>query len=323
MIIIGAGMAGLLAGNMLRVQHNPGIMEAASALPNNHSAVLRFRSSVVSDVIGIEFRKVRVMRAVQPWQNAIADAIAYSVKCNGVADMRSIMAADGSVVDRFIAPPDLIQRMAAGLPEDSITFNFKVESFLIKGWRRHKQPIISTIPMPAAMDLLGWEGDRPEFRFRHGANIVATLSGVSFFASLYVPNPSFIGSRISITGNEMIIECPGEDAEELAAKEAAGGFVESLLVEACQMMGLPPRVVEHFAIKPQRYAKILPIDEQTRKAFIMWASDRFGFYSLGRFATWRPGLLLDDVVHDVRVIQRIISGDSSARYSSRKGGNRQ
>ncbi len=51
--------------------------------------------------------------------------------------------------------------------------------------------------------------------------------------------------------------------------------------------------------------KILPIDEDVRKRFIMWASDKHQVYSLGRFATWRPGLLLDDVVNDVRVIQRI------------------
>jgi hypothetical protein len=61
--------------------------------------------------------------------------------------------------------------------------------------------------------------------------------------------------------------------------------------------------------------KILPIDEDIRRRFIMWASDNFGIYSLGRFATWRPGLQLDDLVNDVRVIQRISSTNS---YDYRK-----
>ena len=48
--IIGAGMAGLLAANMLR-HRDPVILEAQKSLPNNHHALLRFRSSVVGDVL--------------------------------------------------------------------------------------------------------------------------------------------------------------------------------------------------------------------------------------------------------------------------------
>ena len=58
-------------------------------------------------------------------------------------------------------------------------------------------------------------------------------------------------------------------------------------------------------MKRQLYAKILPIPEETRKRFILWATERHNIYSLGRFATWRPGLLMDDLVNDIRVIQRV------------------
>ncbi|NDG64822.1 MAG: hypothetical protein EBY29_15370, partial [Planctomycetes bacterium] len=60
----------------------------------------------------------------------------------------------------------------------------------------------------------------------------------------------------------------------------------------------------------QPYSKILPIDEGERRKFIVWATDQHGIYSLGRFATWRPGLLMDDVVNDVRVIRKIIKNGS-------------
>ena len=69
-------------------------------------------------------------------------------------------------------------------------------------------------------------------------------------------------------------------------------------------------------LKEQKYAKILPIDNRERKRFIAWATDTHNIYSLGRFATWRPGLLLDDLVHDVRVIQRIVE---HGPYDHRKG----
>ena len=60
MIIIGAGQAGLLAARSLAL-HNPTIIEQQDELPNNHSALLRFRSSIVGDSVGIPFQKVRVL----------------------------------------------------------------------------------------------------------------------------------------------------------------------------------------------------------------------------------------------------------------------
>jgi 2-polyprenyl-6-methoxyphenol hydroxylase-like FAD-dependent oxidoreductase len=49
-VVVGAGMAGLLAGSMLR-KDCPLILEARERLPHNHSAVLRFRSSIVGDTV--------------------------------------------------------------------------------------------------------------------------------------------------------------------------------------------------------------------------------------------------------------------------------
>ena len=46
MIIFGAGLAGLLSANMMR-SHKPTVYEFQSELPNNHGALLRFRSDKV------------------------------------------------------------------------------------------------------------------------------------------------------------------------------------------------------------------------------------------------------------------------------------
>jgi hypothetical protein len=40
---------------------------------------------------------------------------------------------------------------------------------------------------------------------------------------------------------------------------------------------------------------------------MFWASHNFNVYSLGRFATWRAGLLLDDLVNDIIQIENWIS----------------
>lgn len=301
--VIGAGMAGLLAAAMLRKECSA-VYEAAPELPNNHSAVLRFRSSVVADTLNIPFKAVKAIKAVEQWRNPIADAMAYSRKTNGTSTLRSVLTANGDPQTRYIAPPDLISRMAA-MVEAPISFANRVDGALRPG----RGPWISTMPMPSLMKLLGWE-PKSEFHWRSGNNVLVDLEEVDAYCSLYIPDPTFPAARISITGDQMIAEC-------------YGGWEPSDLyrfaVQCAEKVGLHPSQFVDIDVKKQTYAKILPIDEQERRAFIMWASQEFGIYSLGRFATWRPGLLMDDVVNDVRVIQRLINNRGESYPHQLKG----
>jgi hypothetical protein len=169
--------------------------------------------------------------------------------------------------------------------------------------------IISTMPMPALMSELQYpHANSVGFRSIAGRNIVAKVRDMDAYASLYVPDPQFPGARISLCGDEMIIECYGADACHMAD--------DDLVEHACYHAGIFYNDVTSYQAFEQRYAKILPIDDNERKRFILWATEECNIYSLGRFATWRPGLLLDDVVNDVRVIHRLATGHSS--YSHRK-----
>ena len=311
--VFGAGLSGLIAGAMLR-DECLGVHELGSKLPNNHSAVLRFRSRVVADVLNLPFKEVEVMKAIAPWRNPVADALSYSMKTNGGLSLRSIASAEGRMETRWIAPPDLIARL--GRIVGPITFNSNISD-----WVEHKDKdlfgysrgrtfgLISTIPMPALMKILNWPEEHPDFNYAPGQSIRFRIENCDAYCSLYVPDPKFAFSRISITGDELIAECHGPSLEE--------GQVEETSRDAMAIMG-----VNHSAIasapevRNQRYSKIKPIDEDTRRRFITWASDVHGIYSLGRFATWRPRLLLDDVVNDVRVIGRMIASGTS--YEQRK-----
>ena len=305
-VIIGAGLSGLIAASMLRGQIS-GILERQSSIPNNHAALLRFRSSVVGDATGIPFRKVQVMKAVMEPENPVKDAIDYSIKVTGSPAIRSINSAQGRVEQRWIAPSDFIQRLAE---QSAGAIAFDVE-FSPEEFRGQGCPVISTIPMPTLMKLLDYP-HAAEFKSREGWVITCDLRWVDFCATLYYPRRTTMQYRASVTGNKLIIEGIGTTSmAELNAR--------SIVNEAASDFGMYD-AFDSFSIKikQQPYAKILPIDDDVRKRFIMWASDKFNIYSLGRFATWRPGLLLDDVVNDVRVIQRMINGSSSSPYNARK-----
>jgi hypothetical protein len=296
MIIVGAGMAGLLAANMLH-RHNPQVMELQSKLPNNHSAVLRFRSPVVGDVLGIPFKKVSMIKASVPWNNPVSDALAYSFKCTGQYLTDRSIIAGLKTEERYIAPEDLISRMSSGLKIKYDTGFTKANDL--------EPPIISTLPMPILMHILEWK-EFPDFQYIGGINVRAIIDNCDAYCSLLVPDPNNPASRISLTGNELIIELP-----------RCGNYimdhVDLVIKDALELLGLSSNSVNGITIHKQSYHKIAPIADKERKTFISWATEKHGIYSLGRYATWRPNLLLDDLVNDVRLIEGWIGNAYDAK----------
>ena len=284
MIIIGAGMAGLLAANMLR-RYKPLVVEKAAAIPNNHSAVLRFRSSIVGDTLGIPFKKINMIKTAVPWRNPVADALMYSYKNTGTRRSdRSIISGLTAEI-RYIAPSDLIAQMAKDV---TITYNieFKFDA-------RVNKPIISTIPMPFLMKALGYDpGPDINFTWAAGETLRATIKDCDAYVSLLVSDPDYKFSRLSITGNELFVE----------THNASVGAI--VLSQAADLLGIPMSEFFDVKIKSQKFSKINPIDDNARKRFMHWATVTHNIYSLGRYATWRPSLLLDDLVNDLRLIER-------------------
>jgi hypothetical protein len=286
--IIGAGMAGLLAANMLR-RHDIVIIEKQQSLPNNHHAVLRFRTPDIGHILGIPFKKVNMIKTYVPFQNIAADSISYSRKVTGkyLSD-RSIVA--GTIIDeRYIAPPNLIQQMAK-----NINIHYDQTTFM------NFAPIISTVPMPILMDILKYDvSHNIGFDYKPGVVFSGRILDCDAYISVLFPNPDVPYSRATITGDQLIVEFPNiteiPDPIDLVHVYPSLGLYDSVILDA--------------QMKKQNYFKITEIDEAERKKFMRWATVNHNVYSLGRYATWKPKLLLDDLPKDLRKIESwIIAG---------------
>lgn len=305
-IIIGAGMAGLIAGNILR-RHHTQIVERQPELPNNHHAVLRFRTTRVSDACHIPFREVRVHKMIMGDYNPIQAAMLYSHKVTGRYELRSII--DTAPVDRYISPVDFITQASSSL---NIACGVDAVDYfnpLTKRDALDAIPLISTMPMTALMDALEYPGERPDFKFEKGWTARATITDCDVHATAYCPEPSFPLYRASITGDQLIMEFVGDFDDSHAD---AGWQADRAQKRIEQCFGLDPAMlVSPVALKPARYAKLGRLSAKDRKLadeFMYWASTHFNVYSLGRFAKWQSDLMLDDVVSDVLKIERWITG---------------
>jgi len=300
-IIFGAGLSGLIAARMLQ-DLKPMILERQSSLPNNHAAVLRFRDETVSLATNIPFHKVTVLKQVCKSEGPIVDSIKYSRKVTRGYSSRSIRNLDP--VERYIAPPDIVSRLAVGAnicySEDFLTWSHNLA--------RDHGPIISTLPMPMVMDIFKWK-DKPEFSYSAGWTITADIHpGVpcDLHCTIYYPT-LFPFYRASITGRKLMVEGVGDAVVNTPGYQANC---------AAETFGIETDLLVNVEFKKASYQKISDLsldDKEKAKRFVMWLSDKHQIYSLGRFATWRPKLLLDDIPNDVRVIRRLIEGQTNYR----------
>lgn len=283
--IIGAGLAGLLAAH---AWPSARILEASPAPAATHRALLRFRSDSVSRLTGIEFRKVRVNKAIfmdgAYTSPSIRAANLYSRKVLGedrlVGD-RSIW--DISPAERFIAPDTLYEQLL-----DSV--GRRVEWGVSSDFARIESPTVNTAPLPVVLKSLGIAA--PEF---HRSEIKVKrwrIPKCDLFQTIYFPELETSVYRASVTRDMLIVELIDSNFSE---------YDYDMIEEA---FGVSLTYAEELPEVSQKYGKILPIDDGERKALLFRLTHDHSIYSLGRFATWR-NILLDDVVDDIAAIKRL------------------
>jgi hypothetical protein len=119
--------------------------------------------------------------------------------------------------------------------------------------------------------------------------------------TVYFPDRSTALYRASITGGLLI----AESVVKISAgtrRAPSAGFLQ-------EVFGVPLPV--SIGTSEQRYGKIAPVDDAVRRALLARITQEYGIYTLGRFATWR-NLLLDDLVKDIDIINRLQRSDQYA-----------
>lgn len=298
-MIIGAGLAGMLAGYAF--PHEP-IFEAKDRAYIGHQALLRFGSPAISDLTGIEFRQVNVHKGI--WldgsfhEPTIRLCNMYAMKVVGELIDRSIW--NIAPVVRWVPPTNFHERLVDGLG-GRVHWDAAVNIEIFNDCRNRAGPVISTIPLPIlASELLGYKGDFAS------AKIVATTAHIphaDIFQTVYFPSPSHGLYRASITGAQLICEWTGDDMADL-------GDVDQACTELGQAFGWDElydyamNSLESFHV--QTFGKLSPLHKEVRQSLLVRLTSRFGIYSLGRFATWR-NIMLDDVVKDIVVIKKLMA----------------
>lgn len=301
MMILGAGMSGMLAGQYFR-SLQPIIWEKKPSLPNNHKALLRFRSDSVSTLTGIPFQKVKVYKGYNYKGNSsgYSDIFlnnSYSFKVTGKYSPRSVI--DLSSCERYIAPENFINLLSQGL---NIIYDHGASTVIEFDDER---PIISTIPVTALADILSYDLGCTLHSIPIWTITALIKNPCDVYQTVYYPNKKLNMYRLSITGNKVIAEFisdPGNDIYENVK------FLNHFL-ELDFGIDADLTAVNKWN---QEYGKLIPHSGNEVKEFIHWASTRHNIYSLGRWATHRQ-LLMDDVVKDIKVIDRLIRSKGYSR----------
>lgn len=305
MIVVGAGMSGLLAAHYFRSR--PGgvtVLERQPGPADNHGALLRFRTDAVMRITGAPLKPVQVQKAIMEEDGTLTGtctllhANSYSYKVTGRAEPRSIISLEPGV--RWVAAPDFLERMRQGV---SVIYDCDLPADEYARNASGHDGLISTAPLPAVLNELKVEHSPAEFRSQAITTVRVPLADVELYQTVYCPSVAHEPYRVSFAGSDMLMEYVGEGPQE--PQQSWAYFCERIL-------GFVPYVTADSTSKTQWHGKIVALPKARRRELIAQVTDRSGAYMLGRFGTWRQ-LLLDELVPDLKAICEMMDGGGWAQ----------
>lgn len=303
MKIIGGGLAGLIAANMIP---DSVVLERAPARTESHKAVLRFKSDSVAKVTGINFKKVMVRKAIVDGEDIINECNIrlgnrYAAKVSGIIDGEHSIWNLGHGT-RYIAPHNFYDLLVDRLESQGrIKFGVDVQPPI-------GERCISTVPLNITLAQLGVGTSKFSTESKPIFVCIVALNGVSnIYQTLYFVKENFPVYRASITDNRLIVE--------MMHQPPTMGDCQMVIEKVAAKFGLSLDMLGEVTTHHQKLGKILDLDPVVRRKILYDLTRQHGIYSLGRFATWR-NIMLDDVVDDVNKIQRLLTLDDYSLLSA-------
>lgn len=316
-VIIGSGLAGCIAAGALS-SHRPKVFEAKTAAEsglNSHYALMRMRDESVAKYLGCFAIKVRVLKEIcnEHGENSQACSIqalnAYSKKVYGRLGNRSIEHL--GYVDRYLID-------AGNISSGDVKFGHK--AYFIEGHKVGLSVIglndiitedfdfcISTLPLPVNLELARM--DVPDIFESKEIHIARGRLGIEsdVHQTIYFPDFRFPVYRATLEGQEIIIE---------SVEEISSGDIDHVLAAFNLALGYVD--YKSMTYHSQKYGKIHCKDDDLRKALIYELTEKFGIYSLGRYAIWKP-IRADHLAQDIeRIISLFNTNRKSRDYENRR-----
>lgn len=333
-VVIGSGIAGCLAANFFKAEEVVVVEKSPKINFNSsHNAVMRMGDQRIGLILGSRLKKIEVKKEFY-WDGVIykdppiSAKNSYSLKVSGIIQERSIKRPSGG---RYLFDED--KNYLKGIRRHFSSEVIKIEDKFLelkdlvssRIYREEYDVCISTIPLFSLGKIIGWEEFDVFFDLRRVYTCVFDI-GKSFPVSsevnqtIYVSDICFDMYRATLQGCKMIFEFVGLE-EEKENKEREGKWGKEI-IEIMALFGIPNPILyfdpDEFEFKRNSQGKISKIDEGKRKGILSSITEEYNLYSLGRYATWKPQLMVEDLVQDLERIREMIKiGEKRRKYESK------
>lgn len=353
--ILGAGQTSMLAAIMLANRGHKVEIIDDKPLKQSHFALLRFKTKNIEEETGIKCEEVEIKKAIFYEGNIYNESNIkfdnlYSQKVTGKIQRRSI--GNLGIGKRYIPPADFFQQLEEKCSKlgvlTSIDPNLDLRKDLYNYcnvYHFNETKTISTLPMPNVYKAVC--DQEIQFDFEKVYVVEFNLKDCNVHQTIYYPScihsvqPAY---RISVVGSNIKCEISADTIKSFFDTDSKCLFRGELPTKTFKfeslLRNLNSQIYESFGIeigdqtvdqivqdclfegtesviKEQKFGKISPIDEHIRHSIIYNITKQYGIYSLGRFSCWRQ-IMLDDVVKDVKSIERMIRIENLSSYEAAK-----
>lgn len=301
MAIIGAGISGIMAARYFS-NYNPTLIEKNETLPflsQNHASI-RVKSEEIGILLNIKLKKVQISKQIffehkLYNQASITMKNLYSRKVTGEIGTRSIEFDDTNDIRYFFG------EQLTTWPGLDYRTNHKLIAIIGNTLHFENKKCInydiclSTIPMPEMFRIFKKDNTAGDAFKLQPIYVTELLLGIrsSAFQTIYFPELHLDAYRANLEENRLLIE---------SLTELDDGELHLIL----SIFGLTNITIISKEVHRQPFGKIIGISDSQRKGNMLYLTENHNIYSLGRYATWRNGVEIDDVMKDLKKIKNFI-----------------